>query len=238
MKLKCPACGAPIPADDINITTMTALCRACDSVFKFEAGGLARKIKAPQQINTYDDAPLHFAFKWDWRTEPLIGLLGLTVCFVMAFIMFSGVWGSTAALLGLAIMLLPLYVFLSLWRNRTHYKVEGDRLEVQTRPLPFLFYGSHSLRLDDLTRITAERVMTTPSVTATDGFYNVYAHTADGPRVRIARLVNGQHAQYIAQELQGYLEAWQTHADALFDEDEDAGADMVEDKIKRLDRRR
>lgn len=238
MKLKCPACGAPIPADDINITTMTALCRACDSVFKFEAGGLARKIKPPQQIDAYDDAPLHFAFKWDWRTEPLIGLLGLTVCFVMAFIMFSGVWGSTAALLGLGIMMLPLYVFLSLWRNRTHYKVDGDRLEIQTTPLPFLFYGSHSLRLDDLTRITAERVMITPSVTATDGFYNVYAHTADGPRVLIARLVNGQHAQYIAQELQGYLQAWQTHADALFDEDEDASAVNIEDEVKRLDRRR
>jgi hypothetical protein len=80
--------------------------------------------------------------------------------------------------------------------------------------------------------------MTTPSVTATDGFYNVYAHTADGPRVLIARLVNGQHAQYIAQELQGYLQTWQTHADALFDDSEDADAAMIEDEVKRLDRRR
>jgi hypothetical protein len=44
----CPECGAQIAADDLNIQTFMARCRACDSVFSFadaaraEARGTSR----------------------------------------------------------------------------------------------------------------------------------------------------------------------------------------------------
>ena len=49
MKLKCPACGAPIPAAAINVQQMIAVCPECDNVFKFEGTfrQQRRKLKAP-----------------------------------------------------------------------------------------------------------------------------------------------------------------------------------------------
>ena len=96
MKLKCPACGAPIPSEQVNVQTMTAVCPECDNVFTFYAEKFTpdRKTKPPKQITFYDDAPLHFSFKWDWRTEPLIGLL--SAGFVLLFPMLIDGLGIVA----------------------------------------------------------------------------------------------------------------------------------------------
>jgi hypothetical protein len=37
MKLHCPECGQPIPAADINLSTLLAKCGRCDAVFDFRA---------------------------------------------------------------------------------------------------------------------------------------------------------------------------------------------------------
>jgi uncharacterized Zn finger protein len=36
MGLKCPVCGAAIPAENINIQEMVALCDQCGHVFSFK----------------------------------------------------------------------------------------------------------------------------------------------------------------------------------------------------------
>jgi hypothetical protein len=241
MKLKCPDCGAPVPAANINISTMTALCDACDSVFKFDldAARGARKVKPPQQVTVYDDAPLHFAFKWDFRTEPLIGLAGLSAALFGAIIVLMVGFAGLAALLAA----LPVYVFLTIGVNSTHYRLSEDQLEVYTTPLLFPYYGRQSIALDDLTRVTTERMMPGPSLTSTEGFYNVYAHTVDGQRLMIARLVNGQHAQYIAQEIPTVIDAPHTAHRALFDPADDAdldadipAGDLIDHEIRRQQR--
>lgn len=224
MKLKCPACGTPVPAENINIRSMSALCTHCDSVFTFRPTDSrpARKLKAPKQITTHidsDDA-LHFSFKWSWRTEPpiamaamLVMMIGLTIALIATL--------STANLevlpLLLALGIFPTYVLSTIALNSTHYHIESDQLRVYTGPLPFVYYGSHSIPLWDISDVTTVQAFTMPGASSREAFYNVYVHTSDGDRLMVARLVNYDHAHYIAQELQAFLDTHDTQQDSYFD---------------------
>jgi hypothetical protein len=230
MKIKCPACGAPVPAENINIQTMSAVCTECDNVFRFEAytdHSPQRKVKPPTQITFYEDAPLHFAFKWDWRTEPLIGLI-LMIVGLVALILTLPLWVNDAELL---LVIIPLaaflvYTLLAISMNRTHYQIKNDALSVYTTPLWFPYYGSKVLTRDLITHFSTERILDSPTVSGADTFYNVFAHTTDNRRVLIARAVNSQHAHFIAQELQAYLDQpSEAEQDALFTSEDDAETD-------------
>lgn len=202
MKLKCPACGAPISADSINVQTMTAVCPECDNVFTFDPVNLQpdRKVKPPKQITFYDDAPMHFSFKWDWRTEPLVGLA--SAGFLLVFpALIEGV-GIVAFLL----MLPVLYVVLTLFMNSTHYKIEGDFLHVYTEPLWYPAYGTKRILLADISEIVVQKMLKTPSISQFDTFHDVYARLKDGKEIMIARLVNTPHAHFIAQEIESALD--------------------------------
>ena len=91
VKLKCPACGAPISAHRINVQQMIAVCPHCDNVFRFDSAFAPqrRKIKAPAQFRVTDDDPdrLDMAFKWSFRTKPPFGLVailfGLSITLLM-----------------------------------------------------------------------------------------------------------------------------------------------------------
>lgn len=58
MNLQCPNCNTSIPAQNINMRAMAALCPQCSLVFKFAAQPvqskrLKRKFKAPEEIKIY-----------------------------------------------------------------------------------------------------------------------------------------------------------------------------------------
>ncbi|MAU10336.1 MAG: hypothetical protein CL607_10980 [Anaerolineaceae bacterium] len=203
MKLKCPACGAPISVDSINVQTMTAVCPECDNVFTFDPAKLQpdRKVKPPKQITFYDDAPMHFSFKWDWRTEPMAAIFSIAASFlVAAFVLIPVGMGVLSVLIAMPVI----YAMLALTLNSTHFHIADGYLHVYTKPLWYAYYGRHKIPLSDITHISTEKLLDTPSVSRSDTFYNVYAHTVDG-RSMIARLVNAQHARFIAQEIESAL---------------------------------
>jgi len=230
MKLKCPACGSPIASDNINIRSMSAVCSHCDNVFTFKPTDArpARKLKVPQQITTHSDSDdaLHFSFKWSWRTEPPVAMAGMAVMVVGLIIAFVAILveGPNSQMLAalaplLALSILPAYVLGAIALNSTHYKIEGDQLHTYTTPLLFPYYGRRTVPLWDITDVTTVQTLTMPGASSREAFYNVYAHTSDGDRIMLARLVNYEHAHYIAQELRAFIDsrAGEARHDAYFD---------------------
>jgi hypothetical protein len=216
MKLKCPACGSPIAADQINIQAMTAVCTHCDNVFPFrtpasEPATGTLKHKAPAQVTVHEDdrRRYHLSFKWDWRTEHpaawAVLVLAITVCLLVAAAVFSRRVSPQFVTLMLTVGWLPIYIALTVTLNRTHYQVVGDALRVWTEPLWFIAYGRKTLPLASITRIITQRFLA--GSTDADSFYHVLACLEGGKQVMIARGVNYQHAHFIAQELQDVVDA-------------------------------
>ena len=215
MKLKCPSCGAPLSANDINIQKLVAVCPQCDNIFKFDGvfAQQQRKIKAPAQFTVAEsDADgLDMAFKWSLRTEPPISVFALFAVLFGTTATFTGMLAegaaSAVALLPLIPLLWVVYVLLTLLLNRTHYHADGESLLVYTEPLPYFRYGKKRVALDEIREVTVERPSYAPFPEGKAGFYNVYAHTLDGDKIQIAAYVNYEHAHFIAQELRAYLDA-------------------------------
>jgi len=235
MKLKCPACGAPVTAADINVQQLIAVCPHCDNVFKID--GLVspeqRKIKAPPQVNVAGDNPaqLDMSFKWSWRTEPPMSMVAIMVMLMISLIILPLMIGEGAPLL---VTLLPLalagwggYTLLTLLLNRTHYQSDGETLKVFTEPLPYFRYGSKAISLDEIRDVTVERPTYPAFPEGRDGFYDVYVHTFDD-KIRIAAIVNYQHANFIAQELKAHLQAARQPAVRLTADYAEAESDEAE----------
>ncbi len=215
MKLKCPACGAPIPAASINVQQMVAVCPECDNVFKFDNvfQQRRRKLKAPVQFRVVDDDPdrLDMAFKWSPRTEPPFSIVLIVVAFVFLLVTLIGMIAEGAPLIAAILPLLPAsflgYVLLTLLVNSTHYQSDGETLDVYSEPLPYFRYGSRSIPLDEIERVSVERVADPRLSQGKEGFYNVFIHTLDGDVQKIAAIVNYEHAYFIAQEIEAYVQA-------------------------------
>jgi hypothetical protein len=78
VQLTCDSCGAEVPADDMNLSTLTAKCRRCDSVFSFGgrlAGGFAppprRRPPLPSGLKVESGAPA-LPSEPTYRTAPAI----------------------------------------------------------------------------------------------------------------------------------------------------------------------
>jgi hypothetical protein len=226
MKLKCPACGAPISATDINVQQMVAVCSHCDNAFKIESvfQPQQRKIKAPAQFQIINDDPycLDMVFKWTWRTEPPMSMVAIVLLLVSSLAILGGMVAEGAPL---APVLLPLamgvwmgYTLLTLLVNRTHYESDGETLNVYTEPLYYIRYGKKRVPIAEISQVTVERPAYAPFPEGKAGFYNVYVHTFDRDKIRIAAYVNFEHAHFIAQELKTHLQAVQRDQSRLTNE--------------------
>lgn len=241
MKLKCPACGAPIPASAINVQQMVAVCPECDNVFKFDAPFARqqrRKLKAPAQFKIVDEDPdrLDMAFKWSLRTEPPVGLFAIAFGLVVTLLMLLGMLSDGAPAAALLIPLVPasflIYTVLTLVFNSTHYQADAETLKVYTEPLPFLRYGSKSIHVADIAHVSVERPAYAPFPEGKQGFYDVFVHTLDGDKVKVAAIVNYEHAYFIAQEIEAYVHALRDLPARIADDQFEMGqAPSVDDEL-------
>ena len=74
MQVNCPNCGEKVPAENINIQKMTAVCPACDTVFSFdlpeaETKAKRRKVKQPSKLMIQDNDTLQMAFQTNFRLD-------------------------------------------------------------------------------------------------------------------------------------------------------------------------
>jgi DNA-directed RNA polymerase subunit M/transcription elongation factor TFIIS len=93
MELKCPNCGEVIPAENINIQEMVALCGECHHVFEFTRSAIARKAKRhippqPERVQVHvDDDYLELSYRRVFGSGAKFGLamatLAATVCTII-----------------------------------------------------------------------------------------------------------------------------------------------------------
>jgi hypothetical protein len=215
MHLKCPNCGAAIPAGQINIQQLVAVCPDCDHVFAFSRDAVARKakrrkLKAPARVHVREDAgELNLSYRLVFGPGPkfgaamvTIGALAYTAIFIRAgadnapdgFMIFMGV-----------LALLMYYLLAVFFTTTTRITADDAGIEVKSGPLPFPIKDDKTLSAADISHVAFEKTQETiPPGMPT---HNVYAEFHDGERVNVVTSLPREHARYLAATLDDYLRA-------------------------------
>ncbi len=214
MKLKCPNCGEPVPAENINIQEMLALCSACQQVFEFDRSAVARKakrrqLKPPPRVHIRDDPDsLELSYRFALGPGPKIGLVMATLGAVTCTALFAKACASNESsglllALGLAV-LIYLYMMAVFVTTTTTIRVDDDSLEVRSGPLPFPIKDDKTLSTADIRRVFFEQTHESlPPFVLT---HHVYAELQTGEQVPVVTSLPRSYAHYIAHTLDNYLQ--------------------------------
>ncbi|HEX8210007.1 MAG TPA: hypothetical protein VF584_07455 [Longimicrobium sp.] len=230
--LKCPTCGAQIQAADMNLSTMYARCRECQSLVDLEAanaapvprdsidgavlmpdGSLAPApplpVPLPERLTVYTaGGGLRIERRWyAWTAVFLVFFCViwfgiLGFWYLMAF--STGAWMLMLfPLLHVAVGLFLAYFTAAMFVNATEVVVADGVLTVRHGPLPW--FGNRQIATDSLEQLYCEEHVsrTRNGTTVT---YSVRARGRDG---RMVKLVTGlpqrDQAMYIEQEVERHL---------------------------------
>ncbi|HMQ31313.1 MAG TPA: hypothetical protein PKD53_11325 [Chloroflexaceae bacterium] len=218
MDITCKRCGEPIPADDVNLQSMAAKCRACNAVFSIAdqvepASGWA----APARLDV--PLPERFAIErpagglrisWRWFTPAAI-FLAVFALFWNGFLCVF-FWGALSGGAGGFAMFASLHVLvgigvaywaLAMFVNGTTVEASYGALAVRHGPLPAL--GNLDLPRDGIRQLyCVERVRRSRRSTTVS--YSLQAVKADGGSVAVVKgLDNPEQALYLEQELERFL---------------------------------
>lgn len=217
MHLVCPECGETIPANNINVQKLIAVCPACAAVFPFDLPHdhpKRRKVKPPQDMRIdEDDDRLHLVFHTGTSLEQnqttaalfLMTLLAalLTVLLGMSYGTALTGTGGLLLVLGAGFFTLSFaYGVLLGLLNRTHVDVTRETIHVAHRPFPAL-HQHESVAVSDVQRIVCERIVT---VTPDTPKYRVQAELTDGSPHMIVNGVTERYAYFVAQCIQQHLD--------------------------------
>jgi len=218
MDITCARCGAPIPAEDVNIASLAAKCRSCNAVFSIagQVGGGPGWAPAPQL-----DVPLPDRFvverqggalqiTWRWFTPvafvfAAFGLFwSLFVCFWIGMVLAAGV--GSFALFGAihaAVGVFLIYTAIAMFVNSSHVDASYGSLSVRHGPLPWP--GSRTLPTASIRQIYGvERVRRSRRSTST--VYDLQAITAEGGGVTLIKsLQSVEQALFLEQQLERFL---------------------------------
>lgn len=159
MKLSCPDCQKPVPANDVNIKLGIGKCLACDAVFSLAdqvgapLGSLRGKLpESPPRNFRIDDFGPDLTISWSWYTHAIWFLVAfaifwngiLAVWYYQVFHDFFKTQGhKTAPLIALVFSSFHLlagvgaaYVCLVTIFNRTEVRLRGGELTVTLGPWP------------------------------------------------------------------------------------------------------
>lgn len=211
MRLTCENCGAPIPARDINVQTMTAVCESCDAVFQFDPGALKKakrqKNQKPSHFEVADDDET-LVIDYVWRGN--MGSLewGMTLLFTIGALFFTPVAfnilseaSDTAAFVGAGIMGLIalgcIYMVAAILLNRTHMRLDDEWFTTRHGPL---YWTGLTLPTESIDRFALKPVENI------DNYMSLIAHTEDG-RAHTVDVMQKAHAEYTRRRLQHALMA-------------------------------
>lgn len=231
--LKCPTCGAQIQASDMNLSTMYARCRECQSLVDLEAapsaapaprdsiegavlmpdGSLAPApplpVPLPERL-TVHTAGGALRIERRWFTWAAIFL----AAFCTMWFGILGFWYLMAFSTGMiALMLFPLlhvavglflaYFTVAMFVNTTEVVVANGMLTVRHGPLPWR--GNREVPTEALEQLYCEEHISRTR-NGTTVSYSVRARGRDG---RVVKLVTGlperDQAMYIEQEIERHL---------------------------------
>ncbi len=216
MQLTCPNCAEQVKAENINIQQMVAVCSHCDTIFQFDTPESnkpkRRKIKRPLKLQIVDrDDKLHMAFRTNFRLdthENFIGSLIGSFAFTFMTLLFGSELLGSGDIpfifpLGFGLVAFFCYYMVALIAfNKTHIKMNDDKILISRKPLPSIF--NHMTEIDlggvvsihcEETEISKEKQYDTPR-------YRVWAEMANGTRKTIVNDVIDDYGYFIAQQLQ------------------------------------
>ena len=231
MQVNCPNCGAKVTAEKINIQKMTAVCTACDTVFRFdlpEAKAKRRKVKPPVNLSVHDGDTLQMDFWTNFKLERSENFLssiigGFSMAFVALMLILSG---GVPSILPIAFVLLAALLFY--WSalivvNKTHIEMDQDAIRVIRKPIPNPLNHGDEISLAGVVAIRYEETAISKKEAYDLPRYRVWAETADGSRRTIVNDVTEEYAVFITQRLDERL---QTDADSDVSRLEDGGFDV------------
>lgn len=220
MKLYCKECGSLIPADDMNISAMTAKCGKCNSVFSFsdQIGGAssfeeksARRAPVPLPKGVEVDeqnGKLLISLKWfRWSNLFMTFFTIIWDCFMIVWFGVSiGTGAYGMALFGSlhgAVGIYLTYTVLANYLNRTRITVDREYVTVKIGPLPWP--GNHHIRSSDITQLYSKSVMTRNRNSSSEHF-EVHAVLKNRTHLCLAKtLEEMEQAFYIEQKIEDFL---------------------------------
>ena len=238
MQLECQNCGAPIPAEKINIHELIAACPACNAVFGFDKAMLKNKRKhapAPDAYTvTQTEDRTEIRYRWQDVDSARLGVIGLGVgwaiwsafliVWLIAMANSSGAAGGLLLLLGIGLAFM-LYGTVAQLRNETRITVDADRLDVYHGP-----WWMPPMRNYDIDMADVERVYTAPyaDTDPTSDHRVLRAELRNGTTPGLVYLPSPLEAQYLIQTVNAYLQSLEDD-DPFADETDDADIYMLGD---------
>ena len=217
MKITCRHCGATIPAANINIQKMVALCENCNNVFALDQHKFVRKSKRvipkrPPRVKLHtqaDDDHLALSYRLALGPGPKVGLFGTSIGSIVLTLMLVGMSrdgapGGAMLFVGL-LLLFTLYMLATIVTTTTTISADDDTLQISTGPLPFPVSDDKTLNLREIRRIYVGQ--TVEAFSGGIPANNVYAEMNDSRRVPVVTSLPYDYAHYLALLLDDYLHA-------------------------------
>lgn len=220
MKLRCPNCDTPIPANSINVQQAIAICPNCDEMFPFgdslptRKPKDERKVKAPRQFRveeSSDGVLIESRLLPDRPTIRAIAALAYIVMAVLAFeltllitVFLAGFTGSAGMgmFLGFTALIVSLvYVAVAGLTAKRQVIVDQDKVQVRFRPL---LRPTRTFNRDDLAAIVPQAV-TSGVGNQRKRIFDLDVRLRDGSRHVFLNRISGDEAAFIAQELNQVL---------------------------------
>ena len=230
MHLKCPGCGAAIPAGQINVHDLIAVCPGCDQVFAFNRETVARKAKR-RKLNTparvqmrKDDQQLTLSYRMVFGPGPKFGAAMVSIGLIAYTVMFLGAArdGAPRGVLILIGALALLFVYLMAVFVTTTTRITADEggIEVKSGPLPFPIKDDKTISAEDIAQVAFEKTheVIPPGMPT----HNVYAELHDGERINVVTSLPREHARYLAATLDDTLRALEVGETMIEDLADDA----------------
>jgi hypothetical protein len=226
MQLNCPQCGTAIPATQINVQKLVAICPACDHLFSFDPPNNAktkrRKVKKPEAFQIEESARgLHMAYRTNFRLDRDITfnnslVLGLMFSFAAILMVSAGellVSAGFTVWAAFSFYALALRVY-----NKTHIDMHSDTITVTRQPIANPIDRPDTIDLSGVEAFTCEETPISIRESYDTRRYRVLAQRTDGTTQIIVNDLVGDYGYFIAQQLREQLD-WEradgAHADML-----------------------
>ena len=217
MHLTCKSCQTPIPADDVNLDTGLAKCRACNAVFRFDddpmlaVGGPRprEKMKAPQSV-TQESLGGQLVFRHRWFSWKIVFMTFFCVVwdgflvfwYAMAFAGDAPLLFKLFPILHLAVGVGITYYTIAGYVNTTTVTLDRGRLTVRSGPLPWP--GNLDIDTGRFRQLYCEEKVSRGR-NGVSYTYDLKAVMADGGRLKI---VSGLDSPDVPLYLEQQMEEW------------------------------
>lgn len=220
-KLHCVNCDAPIPAKNVNIQTMMAVCEQCDTVFKFDESVVSKakraKLKAPPNFTvTEDEESLEISYLY---RQHIGGMEGVVIFFCLVGLLISAggliaVKGALAPTLIMgAVALFCSYIVAAFALDRSTITIDDDTISHIEKPL--YGFSNRTFNREEVEKVYCKAVDAN-QLNNSDAYYSVVLEMADGSEGKLLQYARRNIAFYIERMLNQRINA-DAVADAVAD---------------------